>query len=834
MPLSPRIVGLLVLLILTSCGKKESPSPGTSTSKASTPSSASGAESVPNEAALLQLLDGPPVRNPTEGYEFVGANSCQECHQQAYEDWTKSHHFAAMAPAKEETVLANFEDVEFEHFGHMTRFFRKGEEFWVNTEDSDGERKDFKVEYTFGLYPLQQYLIPFPGGRLQALNICWDSRPEEEGGQRWYHLYPDEPIPPDDDLHWTRRHFNWNRMCADCHSTNLDKNYDVATNTYDTTWSEINVSCEACHGPASKHLEWAETWTEGSPYGDMGLLVDLKDAEVGVWETDPETRKPKRSVPLANQNQLHTCAPCHAHRQLLQTEYYHGQDFLDTHVPSVLDRVHYHSDGQIQEEVYVYGSFIQSKMYHNNVRCTDCHHPHTMQIYAPGNALCVRCHQPDQYDTPAHHFHPPDSAGASCVDCHMPPKYYMVVDKRRDHSIRIPRPDLSVKYGTPNACTNCHEGEGEDDKWAAEFFKNWWGEKDRPSYGESLAKGRRDPQFWQKELSRLAGDPSAPGIARATALDYLSEAPSQATIQTMRDRLQDPDPLVRRHALSGLEALQPAQRAQLATASLRDPVRAVRVEAARILAGAADSLNEEDRKMLASGLDEYIEMQMAVADVPESHMGLALLYDSMGQPGKAEAEYLAAIRIDPRTVPARVNLADHYFRNQQLEKAAPILKAGIEESPRSALLHEALGLYYVRAKDYEKALDHMQTAAELEPETARLQYTLGVALNSLNRFEEALPALQKALELEPENEQYLMGLATVCRDAERFDLAVTYFDRAYQLTSNPNYLVEAAGLSLRTRDFDLANRYITQLERQYPGDPNVMQLRQQWEVIRRQ
>jgi len=824
---------LSVALFASGCGKSSEDSSPSDTSKPAE-STASSQQTVPNEDAILQALQGPPQRDPSEGYEFVGGQSCKACHEEAFSDWTKSHHHAAMAEATPETVLADFEDVEFEHFGHKTRFFRKGDEFWVNAEDADGTRKDFKVEYTFGVEPLQQYLIPFPGGRLQALNICWDTRPEEEGGQRWFHLYPEEAIPPDDDLHWTRRHFNWNRMCADCHSTNLDKNFDLATNSYDTQWTDIQVSCEACHGPGSQHLEWAAEWKEGDPYGDMGLLVKLKQDDPGTWMIDEETGQPKRSKPLEHQNQLTTCAPCHAHRQLLQTEYYHGQDFLDTHVPSVLDRVHYHADGQIKEEVYVYGSFIQSKMYHSNVRCTDCHHHHTMELYAQNNSLCIRCHQPDQYDTPAHHFHEVGSTGASCIECHMPPKYYMVVDKRRDHSIRIPRPDLSVKYGTPNACTVCHTEEGQDNKWAAEAFVKWWGEKQRPSYGESLAKGRRDPQFWQKELIRLAEDETQPGLARATALDYMAEAPTQASMQTVVARLQDPDPLVRRHAVAGLEPLPAQQRAQIAAPALRDPVRAVRVEAARLLADARANLSEADRPMLDSGIAEYVEMQMAVADVPEAHMSLAILYTSMGQSAKAEEEYLTAIRLDPRSAPARVNLADLYFRIEQLDKAEPMLKEGLEVRPNDALLHEALGLFYVRKRDYEKALESMRTAAELEPETARLQYTLGVALNSLGRFQEALPHLEKAQRLEPENEQYILGLATVCRDAGEFELAITYFDKAYRLTNNPNFLFELAGLSFRAKDFAQAERYVTELERMAPNDPRVGQMRQQLLMLRGQ
>tara|TARA_R110002096_G_scaffold16106_20_gene55089 strand:+ start:8937 stop:11312 length:2376 start_codon:yes stop_codon:yes gene_type:complete len=738
------------------------------------------------EKAVLNALFEPPVRDPSVGHEFVGANSCRECHAQAYDDWSKSHHHAAMQEATPETVLADFDDATFEHFGRTTRFFRKGDEFWVNTEDGDGERKDFQVTYTFGITPLQQYLIPFPGGRLQALNICWDTRPKGEGGQRWYHLYQDEEIPPDDVLHWTRRHFNWNYMCADCHSTNLAKNFDVETNSYDTSWSEMNVSCEACHGPASEHLKWANALKEGTTPttgmdGNFGLLVDLRK-DGGVWAIDPESGQPKRTKPLENQNQVETCAPCHAHRQPLQEKRLYGQTLLDSYIPTVLTPLHYHGDGQIDEEVYVYGSFVQSKMYHNSVKCSDCHHPHTMQTYAQDNSLCSRCHTPATYDTPAHHFHQAGSTGASCIECHMPPKYYMGVDKRRDHSIRIPRPDLSKTYGTPNACNTCHTDK--DAAWAANAFHGWWGKKARPHFSEHLVKGHRDPQVWEKELARLANNQEFPAIARASALDLMVDNPTQLTLKTIESRLQDKDPIVRHHAVSGIEfaGMQPLRRIELGAPLLRDPIRAVRVEAGRALADIdRRQFQLEDLKALDSAVDEYIEAQMAVADVPEGHMSLALLYQKQNKPGKVEAAYKTAIRIDPLYIPARINLAEHYFQTGRTEEAAPILREGVERQPKDGFAHEALGRFLVRVQQYEEGMNHIATAAELLPDRADLRYFLGVGLNQTSGYKEAFPQLKKAVELDPSNVEYLTGIVLICWDAADFEQAAFYNQRLMTL-----------------------------------------------------
>src|SRR5262245_5255049 len=189
---------------------------------------------------------------------FVGAQACAGCHPQEHVRWSASDHARAMQMASEATVLGDFGDRRLSHAAITSTFFRRGGKFMIRTDGPDGKLADFEIKYTFGLRPLQQYLIELPGGRLQALSIAWDARSREAGGQRWFHLYPNERIDFRDELHWTRRQQNWNYMCADCHSTNVRKNYDAAADRYATTWSEINVACEACHGPGSLHVSRAE------------------------------------------------------------------------------------------------------------------------------------------------------------------------------------------------------------------------------------------------------------------------------------------------------------------------------------------------------------------------------------------------------------------------------------------------------------------------------------------------------------------------------------------------------------------------------------------------
>ena len=333
---------------------------------------------------------------------YVGAAACRSCHERQYMDWLGSHHEQAMQEATAATVLGNFHDTSFTQFGITSRFYTRQGKFFVNTHGADGRLADYEIKYTFGVRPLQQYLIEFPDGRLQALSIAWDTRPAEQGGQRWFHLYPHEKIVHADPLHWTKPSQNWNFMCAECHSTNLRRNYDPEHDRFATNWSDISVACEACHGPGSRHLSWAGAPPRG-PDATRGLTTRFEHR--AAWLPDPATGAAQRSVPLHSDAELETCAVCHARSAQLLEGYLPGRPLLDTHRPALLTAGLYQADGQMEDEVYNYGSFLQSKMHAKGVTCSDCHDPHALKLRAAGNAVCTQCHSAKRYDTASHHHH---------------------------------------------------------------------------------------------------------------------------------------------------------------------------------------------------------------------------------------------------------------------------------------------------------------------------------------------------------------------------------------------------------------------------------------------
>jgi Tfp pilus assembly protein PilF len=710
---------------------------------------------------------------------FAGVAKCAGCHPKEAEAHRGSDHARAMQPANQQTVLGDFRDAVFRHRGVTSTFLRRDGKFLVRTDGPDGKPSEFEIAYTFGVKPLQQYLIPLAGGRLQALSIVWDTRPKAEGGQRWMHLLPGETLRPPDPLHWTGREQTWNYQCAECHSTDLRKNYDGGKNQYATAWREINVSCEACHGPGSAHVAWAETRLAGAPRvaaGTTGLVVRLGCGE-GQWVMkDPQRGIAEWSGPPRAGGEVDACARCHARRRPIADPYPYGRPLLDTHMPAVLDAGLYHADGQILGEVYEYGSFLQSRMFKAGVTCSDCHEPHGLGLRAPGNGVCAQCHLPARFDSPEHHHHKPGSQAGHCVSCHMPARTYMVVDPRRDHSFRVPRPDLSVSLGTPDACSGCHRDRRPP--WAAEQVVRWYGPTSasrRPHFAGALDAGRRGLPSAQTDLAVLATDQSQPAIARASALALLPEYLSEASMPAVRVALADADPLVRARAIAALESVSGAERARLGAPGLRDPVRGVRLAAAHALADVPrQSLTAEQQADLDRGLAELIASEMVDAERPEAHVNLANLYVRLGRPADAEAELRNARFLDARFVPALLNLADLFRAQGREADAQRFLEQALEVAPDNAEALHALGLLRVRQGRRAEAVDLLRRAAARRPESIRFAYVYAVALHDAGDRARATTVLEEAHRRRPANREVLVALVTYLSETGNAPAALRY------------------------------------------------------------
>ncbi|HZD52661.1 MAG TPA: cytochrome c3 family protein, partial [Woeseiaceae bacterium] len=519
-----------------------------------------------------------------------------------------------MQLASDETVLGDFSGIDFRYFDESVRFYRENGNFMIRIESPGRRTESLRVSHTFGVRPLQQYLIDFPDGRKQAFPIAWDTRPAGDGGQRWYHLYPDEYISPEDSLHWRKRFLNWNFACAECHSTNVKPNYSMASNTFATTYDEISVGCEACHGPASQHVQQARAGFVGP---EDGLVVDLDDHDGARWTMNPETGIARRSRRAERQQQPESCGRCHSRRSLLTADYTYGRPLTDTHMPALLDEGLYFADGRIRDEVYVYGSFLQSKMYRAGVTCTDCHNPHSARLITGSdpNAVCARCHLPARFATTRHS----GEDSVDCIGCHMPPRVYMGVDERYDHSFRIP-------------------GAGSTDD----------------HYGNAIAAGRRGAA--NDRILHSLKENDYPPIVRATLLTLLSPTTEPAVRELLAAGLNDKNPLVRIGALRSLYEFPPEVRLRMGTRLLADPIRGVRVQAATTFAEVHDLLPLEAARAFPAAADDFREAQLASPSMPESLTILAEFESRLGNDGLAEKYLRQGLRVDPRFAPARYSL----------------------------------------------------------------------------------------------------------------------------------------------------------------------------------
>jgi len=671
---------------------------------------------------------------------YVGSAECAQCHRAEHDAWIDSHHGWALRQATPANVLGDFSNVSVEFGGINTRFFRKGTAYFVETDGADGAATEYKIEYTVGVEPLQQYLVETRNGRLQALDLVWDT-----DQRRWFHLYPDDIADAGDGFHWTGPYKNWQARCASCHQTDFKKNYDRNSDGYQSAWSELTVGCEACHGAGEAHVSWAQN-PDGYDPGQFsesdskGLLIAFLDGSKG------------------QKTEIDSCAGCHSRREALDPDSPPiGAAFNDHFNLALLRPGTYHADGQINDEVYVYGSFLQSKMHANGVKCSNCHEVHSGALIAEGNAVCTQCHSLQgqdefpslalaDYNAPEHHHHPQDTEGSQCVACHMPAKNYMVVDPRRDHSFRVPRADLSVKIGTPNACAGCHTDQSV--RWAADRVSEWFanGHSGSPHFGEVLKAAESfDSPGTSERLVELANDQEAAGIVRATAVARLAQRMDEAVAQELLPLLGDREPLVRAAAVRALVSAPSGLRARFVAGLMNDDNRLVRQEAARAtLDLPLQGLDQEQLQIVTDARNDYQRTLRGRLDFPETHLQLGGLTLTRRNLPAAKAAFETAVKMDPQLTDAWMTLGRIAFVENGPKSAVAILQSAIEKNPDTGLLKQSLGNAYLEQGLFDRGLKAFEQARAIEPQEPSIPLDVARLHLAAKRPELAVVELQKA------------------------------------------------------------------------------------------
>lgn len=710
----------------------------------------------------------------TKTLTYTGTGKCQVCHPKEYDSYKSSDHYHAMDTALPRSVKGDFNNSTFVYFGDTTFFYQQDGRYYVRTTDSLRRKTEFQISFTFGWQPLQQYLVRFNDGRIQTLPFCWDTRPKEKGGQRWFHIYGMEKILPDDELFWTGINQNWNNMCADCHTTDYFKNFDIDRNTFHSSWKEDKVSCESCHGPASGHLQWADKKDESEKL--KGFIINLSAKKVN-WKFSNDKGIAYPDSIEKNEVLIETCARCHSRASRMTDNYQHGQSLLQTHLPSSISTANYFIDGQIKEEDYEYGSFLQSKMYAQGVTCINCHDPHSMKVKASGNTLCASCHTPEKYAAEKHTFHPVNSTGSQCVNCHMPVTTYMGIDGRRDHSIRIPRPDHSKLNSAPNACNKCHANKTVD--WSVQYFMQWYGDKlpKAKTYGELLYTISKNTEGSEAALNELLSSQNYPAIIQATALEQYTQFFSPRITESTKKYLKSNDPNLRLNALHAVAGFTADEILPLVKPMLNDDVLAVRMEAMNLLTPMYTQLDNIYRQRFDAVMNEYLGIQRKVGDRPEGYLNQGILLSATGNIAGAEQIYLLGLKRFPKFIALYANMADHYRAAGGETKAKEYIEKGLAVEPNNPTLHYSSAMWYYRNQDKAGGLSELKKAIQLNPKDPSYIYAYAIAMYSDGESKTAIQSLEMFVTKNGNDPLIINGLISLYQDLKQSNKVDFYLNK---------------------------------------------------------
>ena len=660
--------------------------------------------------------------------DAINYTDCKSCHINTYEKWQQSDHAHSMSIASSNSVKANFDYATAKHFSLSARFFIKDKSYFAELTEAQ-KTTLHKIEYTFGYFPLQQYLVKADGGRFQVLPFAWDTRPREAGGQRWYHLYNNE-IAPNNRFHWQQPLQNWNGMCADCHSDGLQRSFDLESNTFKTKFDSINVNCMSCHDDKDRPHSNPE------PKKQMGGWVLKQGATTAKWVGDAR-----------DNNYENACFACHSLRSPLTDGFDSQTPFLDQFTPNWITPPLYYADGQIKEEVFVWGSFNQSKMAQMGVSCIDCHDAHSGKLVKKGNQVCLQCHTADVFDTPKHHGHNTKDEGGKCINCHMPKSVFMGVDARADHAFKIPRPEFTRDYGLPNACTNCHEDQSAS--WLIDNLDNWFPQRKGPSSLErDIIELNANLTFNHVKL--ITENPAQPALKKASAIAQLQYLESVSATMLL-PFLVHTEPLIRLAATQVADQLTQAEKRRVLPVLLSDKYKSIRVAAAYALVGVLPETDWQETY-------EKAFKEMLSSHEMSGWRGEALMmYGNVGvrmqDVSKALFGYEYSTMVDPYFTPAYINLANLYRRYGNTAAEERTFKLGIDRNPEDAELYYHYALYHVRAQQLHSALTNAKTALSLDPTNARNAYLYLLTLDGVGQRERALRKIDVLINQLDNNQQ---------------------------------------------------------------------------------
>jgi tetratricopeptide (TPR) repeat protein len=676
---------------------------------------------------------------------YAGSKSCIECHGKFYQLWATSRHGLAMQPYTAAFARANLtpqtKDLAIGKYRYRADIGSQAG--WVLETDPKGKKKKYAILHALGGKNVYYFLTPLERGRLQTLPIAYDVH-----SKHWFDTAASgvrhfDSGPPEAPVHWKEWPYTFNTACFNCHVSQFSSNYDLATDTYRTTWAEPGINCETCHGPSKEHNEVMQAAPKGQVPPDLKIVSVKK---------------------FTHEQHNAACGSCHAKTSPLTTVFPPGDRFFDHFDLVTLENPDYYPDGRDLGENYTYTTWLMSPCVKaGQLDCIKCHTSsgrYRFKDEAKANDACLPCHAERVKSAAEHIHHPPDKPGVPtrCVSCHMPMTAFARMN-RSDHSMLPPAPAASIKFGSPNACNLCHKDRNA--AWADQNVRQW---RTRDYQAPILQRAglvdaarKRD---WQKlpEMLAYMTSPERDEVFAASLIRLTMSAPDEVRPMLLK-AIQDPSPLVRAAAAEALSVRPGKESFRTLVAAAEDSYRLVRVRAAASLAHyPATWFQGKDRDKVKQATEEYLASLTARPDQWTSHYNLGNYYLNRGEVKPALAAYDAALKIEPRAAMVMVNAAMAYAKMGAQNQAEKSLVKAIKIAPDNAAARFNLGLLKAEQKRGQEAEKELREAFRLDPKMAPAAYNLCI-LSAKDRPKEALSWCKKAVELNPQEPKYAYTLA---------------------------------------------------------------------------
>jgi Tfp pilus assembly protein PilF len=667
---------------------------------------------------------------------FVGSRSCQECHEKFYQLWSTSFHGLAMQPYTSDLARTNLTEQKTEIVAGKYRFLADIRNGVVLERGPEGEKRYPIVQVTGGKNVFY-FLTSLERGLLQVLPVAYDVRRREwfdttASAMRHFGDRRDEA------LYWKDRPLTFNTSCFSCHVSQLSKNYDLASDSYHTTWAEPGINCETCHGPSGEHVRlFRELPAKQHAPDDIKLVVITK-------------------LSVEQRNDL--CAPCHAKMSPVTMNFAPGERYFDHFDLVAFENADFYPDGRDLGENYTYTQWRLSPCAKSGQ--LDCIHCHTssgryrFKEPAKANDACLPCHAARVADATEHTHHKAGTVGNECISCHMPMTEFARM-RRSDHSMRPPTPATTLLYNSPNACNLCHTNK--DAAWSDKLVREWRKrDYQKPVLERAALIAAARKQDWTKLPAILAylSSTNHEELHTVSLIRLLANCAADEQWPVLRSLTSDPSPLVRASAAEALGQHPDQPNTAALCKAAGDDYRLVRVRAATALSPVPEgSLPEDQRSRVRGAIAELVDSMKSRPDDMASHYNLGNLQMLRGQMPEAVAEFETASRLQPDALPPMVNIALAYNGLGQNAKAEASLRRALSLDPTNSAANLNLGMLLAELDKMPEAEQAFRAAFKSDPKSAQAAYNLGVLL-SKGHPKEALTWCGRAAELRPENPRY--------------------------------------------------------------------------------